>query len=610
MGAAEGLADRLTLTFRLILVTLTLLALVLTVLFGIVLLWLRPAQLAYSAASRAVQETHADMIDQETGLRGYLLIRDDSFLAPYRRGADELAHDNADVVRLAGSDAALAPALLEVRLAQQAWTDRWAADVVSGAAPTSGPELVSFLDEGKRLFDAYRQREDTLTGLVEDRREVATSRVTVAYEVGLGLVVITLSALAIGVAWQRRLLADLVVGPVEDIVAVTDLIGQGVLDKRIETSGPAEIQRIGSSVNSMAAALGVANALTSAQAELAARQQDQLRRILDMAREISGSLSLKYVLHAVAHSALNVSDFSRVIVWLSNPDGDQALTLAYDTQTPLGLPADRPSAEVGVGVVGQAVKHGRLASESDGQESIVELNSDRPLRTLAVPLVVGARVSGAIEFVSQNPISLSDGSLEVIETLAIHAAASIEAARLHGEADKLSKTDALTALPNRRSFNNDIALECERTTRYQRPMALIMFDVDHFKSYNDEFGHQRGDEALQELAAAVRRELRPTDTAYRFGGEEFVVLARETTGDEAGTLAERLRERIEHHFAAHGTLRPITASFGIGVVPPTEPHPDRVVAAADAALYRAKANGRNRIENGASSARPLDRPHT
>lgn len=314
-----------------------------------------------------------------------------------------------------------------------------------------------------------------------------------------------------------------------------------------------------------------------------------------MAREIAGSLSLKYVLHAVATSAVKVSDFPRVAVWLCSED-DQTLALAYDTATPKMLPLNPPVAEVGVGALGQAVKHGRLATEADGQESIVELHPDRPLRTLAVPLVVGARVSGALEFSSATPTMLSSGSLDVIETLAIHAAASIEAARLHSEADALSKTDALTSLANRRSLNTDLALECERTARYQRPLALIMFDVDHFKTYNDEFGHQRGDEALQDLAAVVRRELRPNDTAYRFGGEEFTVLARESNGEQAAVLAERLRDRIQNHFAAHGTLRPITASFGVGVSPPSSPRPDQIIASADQALYRAKAGGRNRVE--------------
>jgi diguanylate cyclase (GGDEF)-like protein len=274
------------------------------------------------------------------------------------------------------------------------------------------------------------------------------------------------------------------------------------------------------------------------------------------------------------------------------------LSEVYDTAVSDGVPRDTRRAEIGVGVLGQAVKFGRPATEVAGEEPSVEVHPEWPLRTLAVPLVVGARVSGAIEFSSPDPRLLSGGSLDVLETLAIHAAASIEAARLHGQAEELGNTDALTGLANRRSLDADLATECQRTARYQRPLALIMFDVDHFKEYNDTFGHQRGDEALQELAATVKAELRTTDSAYRYGGEEFTVLARETSGPQAVVLAERLRSRIQEHFEAHGALAPITASFGVALVPPEQPTPERLVACADAALYAAKAQGRNRVQGG------------
>jgi diguanylate cyclase (GGDEF)-like protein len=261
------------------------------------------------------------------------------------------------------------------------------------------------------------------------------------------------------------------------------------------------------------------------------------------------------------------------------------------------VPTDGRTAELGVGALGQAVKFGRASTEVAGEEPSVEVHPERPLRSLALPLVVGTRVSGALEFSSPDPCLLADGTLEVLETLAMHAAASIESARLHGQAEDLAKTDALTGLANRRSLDNDLAQECERTSRYERPLALIMFDVDHFKQFNDSFGHQRGDEALQELAATVKRELRATDTAYRYGGEEFVVLARETPPAQAEILAERLRSRIQEHFAAHGSSTPVTASFGIGVFPPGDPSPARLIGSADAALYQAKAQGRNRVQS-------------
>ena len=347
----------------------------------------------------------------------------------------------------------------------------------------------------------------------------------------------------------------------------------------------------------MGDALASAQKSADAHQLLIEEQEQRLRKILSMAREIAGSLSLRYVLRAVGTSALSVSGFPRVTVWLCGDGGTQVLTAVFDSATGDGVPMDGRTAEVGVGALRQAVKFGRAATEVAGEEPSVEVHLERPLRSLAIPLVVGARVSGALEFSSPEPCLLADGSLEVLETLAVHAAASIEAARLHGRAEELGKTDALTGLANRRSLDSDLALECERTSRYKRPLAVIMFDVDHFKQFNDTFGHQRGDEALQELAATVNLELRATDTAYRYGGEEFVVLARETPSDQAQILAERLRARIQEHFAARGSLTPITASFGIGVFPPGDPTAARLIGSADSALYVAKAQGRNRVQS-------------
>jgi diguanylate cyclase (GGDEF)-like protein len=344
----------------------------------------------------------------------------------------------------------------------------------------------------------------------------------------------------------------------------------------------------------MGARLVVARDDATAHRDVIERQSLQLRKILSMSREIAGSLSLRYVLRAVGTSASSVSGFDRVIIWLSNDD-NTSLAPVFDSAA-TGRPQQDAVAEVGVGVVGQAVKYGRPATLSEGEEPSVEVHAERSLEAVALPLIVGARVSGAIELSSATPHLMTEGTLEVLETLAIHAAAAIEAARLHGEAERLGATDALTGLANRRTLDQELSAECERTARYHRPLAVIMFDVDQFKAFNDQFGHQRGDEVLQELSSLVVRELRNCDTAYRYGGEEFVVLARETTCEQATTLAERLRARIEAHFRAHGSLAPVTASFGIGVSPPSEPDPSGLIAVADAALYRAKGAGRNRVE--------------
>lgn len=164
-------------------------------------------------------------------------------------------------------------------------------------------------------------------------------------------------------------------------------------------------------------------------------------------------------------------------------------------------------------------------------------------------------------------------------------------------ASREARTDPLTGTVNRRHFAEAAAAEKERCTRYDHTGATILFDLDHFKRLNDTYGHPVGDLALKAVAAACGEEIRATDLLARFGGEEFAILLPETSMDEAARLAERLRGRIAAIELAidKGAVR-MTASFGVAPLPSTPGSWEESVAAADAALYRAKANGRNQVQ--------------
>ena len=163
---------------------------------------------------------------------------------------------------------------------------------------------------------------------------------------------------------------------------------------------------------------------------------------------------------------------------------------------------------------------------------------------------------------------------------------------------ELSDTDQLTGLKNRRHLNSYLDKEFARALRYQHNVAVLMIDVDHFKSVNDNYGHLTGDDCLQEIAARVSREMRwPSDLAARYGGEEFCVVLPETGVDGALTVAERIRSKIEAAPMASRTwdLR-LTVSIGLKVGTPTVPQDaSRFVDQADAALYQAKDQGRNQV---------------
>ena len=163
---------------------------------------------------------------------------------------------------------------------------------------------------------------------------------------------------------------------------------------------------------------------------------------------------------------------------------------------------------------------------------------------------------------------------------------------------ELSNTDPLTHLSNRRFLMKTLEKELQRCERSQKPMALIMVDVDHFKPVNDTYGHQQGDVVLQTLADQMKAHLRDYDLAARFGGEEFALVLPETALAEAVQVAERLRIAISELRipADHNEIR-LTISLGVA----TYPHPkvrtvDNLILEADRALYNAKERGRNRVE--------------
>ena len=153
--------------------------------------------------------------------------------------------------------------------------------------------------------------------------------------------------------------------------------------------------------------------------------------------------------------------------------------------------------------------------------------------------------------------------------------------------------DQLTGLANRRSFDHGISVEIERSTRYGSPLSMILMDIDHFKAVNDEYGHSVGDQILSQLAWIVSSHIRTTDTAARWGGEELAILMPESDQEEAARVAESLRRRIEDHVFVNGIR--LTMSFGVAQWLKLGSK-SLWFKRTDRALYRAKRNGRNQVE--------------
>jgi diguanylate cyclase (GGDEF)-like protein len=171
-----------------------------------------------------------------------------------------------------------------------------------------------------------------------------------------------------------------------------------------------------------------------------------------------------------------------------------------------------------------------------------------------------------------------------------------ERIRMMEKLQKLAVTDGLTKLYNSRSFYSQLETEVDRFNRYKHPLALLLLDLDHFKDYNDTYGHLEGDKVLVRFSQIIKSCLRANDTAYRYGGEEFTVILPETGGEEAGTVAQRIRSALEtERFSpVNGKEVKITISIGVTEYQPKE-ELSTFIQRADKAMYRSKQKGRNMV---------------
>lgn len=202
---------------------------------------------------------------------------------------------------------------------------------------------------------------------------------------------------------------------------------------------------------------------------------------------------------------------------------------------------------------------------------------------------VNDKVVDEAPLVDGDHITLGESILKFIS----HA--SVEA-RYHEEIYQLATQDALTDLHNRRHFIDMADKEIARAMRHQRELTMCIIDVDLFKPVNDRYGHISGDNVLRQIAGILRRHVRTDDFAARIGGEEFAVLLPECDSDAAFGFAERLREAIAAvEFRPGNEPQTITVSIGVAAMSPERDTCSRMMAAADAALYRAKSQGRNRV---------------
>jgi diguanylate cyclase (GGDEF)-like protein len=219
------------------------------------------------------------------------------------------------------------------------------------------------------------------------------------------------------------------------------------------------------------------------------------------------------------------------------------------------------------------------------------------LDTLCLPLTAQRETLGLLYFEPQQEVDRMGAPAVYLRMLAENIALALANLRLRDELRKLAMADPLTGLANRRQLEAALKGQLAEANRTKQPISCLMVDVDHFKRFNDSFGHDAGDAVLREVGAVLQISMRESGAVFRYGGEEFVLLVAGLDVRQAAARAEEVRSRISELAISHGSeeLGPVTASVGVASFP-AHCHADRLVQTADAALYRAKALGRDRVE--------------
>ena len=349
------------------------------------------------------------------------------------------------------------------------------------------------------------------------------------------------------------------------------------------------------------AALALSNSLLRENLSRSTRELERSNRIRE---RLTPLLSWAEVINAVFEEAFLLTGAREASLMLFDR-GHRTLRVkqAHGTHTTV---LQAVSVAAGDGLAGRVAAHGRplliedLASDEHLQRP--QRPRYRTASCIVVPLVVRGRVIGVINLADKDTdTAFGADDLNAVLMVTAHASWALQSSALHGRMRTLREqavTDSLTGLSNRRYLEMRLREEAGRAKRHGSTFTLMMIDLDNFKPYNDREGHPAGDVLLNAVARVVRMAARDTDLVSRYGGDEFALVSPETSVEEALQLAERIRDTVAtHSFNLPGlpATGGLTLSVGVAGFPDDADAPDALVRAADAALYVAKAAGRNRI---------------
>jgi diguanylate cyclase (GGDEF)-like protein len=371
------------------------------------------------------------------------------------------------------------------------------------------------------------------------------------------------------------------VRPIRALVGAMDEFATGNAAVRTEILTKDEFEDLGRGFNRMADAIMA--------------QQEKMENYNSLAKLLITTLNPKGLLKSALEKVIELTNSDLGVVYLMGDGGDILKPFVAH-----GIDCDAlADLSLSDGAAGFAAAERRTVRLKDiPPECYVQTNLGfgraLPREVAAFPITYKEKVLGVMLLATLG--NYQEDELPLVEYLTSQIGITLDNALTHEKVERLSVTDGLTGLFNRRHFSERIEEEFSKASRYQTPLSVLIMDVDHFKRVNDTYGHQVGDIVLIAVAQILRQSVRETDLIGRYGGEEFVVLLPHTEMEQAVAVAEKIRKAVSEKLIGEMDGKAVTISIGVAGMDGVEArNVDDLIRHADGALYRAKEEGRNRV---------------
>ncbi len=400
----------------------------------------------------------------------------------------------------------------------------------------------------------------------------------VLYNIGKGIFVVALVGLVISIIITTFVKAD-ITRPLETLARAMEAFGRGERNVSVDIKTGDQFETLGEGFNRMAEGIK--------------KKEERLKKHNEIAKLLMSTLDLKELMEKMLNIAVNVTESHMGIVYLCEENNTRLVPRVM-----YGTKAEIKPLKMGEGYPGRAAKENKkfiISLPQRTMDEVLELGfiATPPGEVAYIPLSYRDRVLGVLVLGSIN--EYTEDEVNLFDYLANQISIALDNAIMHQRIQELSITDALTGLYNRRYLNSRLEEEWARAVRHGKPLSILLFDVDNFKSINDTYGHDKGDEVLKGVASVLKENVRKEDLASRYGGEEFVVVLVDIDMEDARKFGERIRELVKAR-VYDWMDRNVTISVGVATYPRAKAkNYEELIQFADQAMYRAKVSGKDRV---------------